>query len=415
MPLHGDFLFLSRAGDDPLFVLSVGGFHPRYVRPAGVRALARVQLDITPPGFPGLRSEAYFAITSNSVQLGAHLELCDEIAGCGVDGWFYFDALFIWDPVFSFSIHAGAGVAVQVLGETLMGINFDLLIEGPAPWHVHGSGSIDLFLFSASLDFDVTWGSAPPSLPPPPDLAPVLAAALADPGAWMAVPPQNDTSMVSLSAQATQGLQGGHLMHPLGQLTVRQRAVPLAIQISRYQNQPIPPQTWTIALGDLASGAPATLGATTTDEFPPGAFLNLSEDQKLSQPAFDRLVSGVELTGSKVLSPDMRPVDTDFETVLVPDIFLGVNTLFILSAAEFLLTIGDPHLIDSLWSPPDLTTVTVLPTQPLAVATTDTFQGRPLAAPVQGYAPTLQAAQAQFGSIGPAALVQVVEQWELTA
>ena len=231
----------------------------------------------------------------------------------------------------------------------------------------------------------------------------------------MAVPPQDDTSMVSLSAQATLGVQSGNLMHPLGQLTVRQRVVPLAIQISRYQNQPIPQQTWTIAAADLAAGSPATLGNTTTDEFPPGQFLDLSEDQKLSQPAFDRLTSGVELTPDKVLSPDMRSVDTDFETVLVPDISLGINKLFVFSAAERLLALTDPHLIDSLWNPPDLTTITVQPTQPLAVATTDTFQSRSLAAPVQGYAPTLQAAQAQFGSVGPAAQVQVVEQWELTA
>src|SRR5271165_2012404 len=415
MPLHGDMLFLSRGGDDPLFVLSVGGFHPRYVRPAGIPALARVQLDITPPGFPGLRSEAYFAITSNSVQFGAHLELCDEIAGCGVDGWFAFDALFLWDPVFSFSIQASAGVAVQVLGESLMGINFALLLEGPAPWHVHGTGSIDLFLFSASLDFDVSWGSAPPALPPPPDLGPVLAAALADPAAWITAPPQNDTSMVSLSQQATTGVEGGHLMHPLGQVTVRQRAVPLGIQISRYQNQPIPPQTWNIAAADLAENSPATLGTPTVDEFPPGQFLDLSEDEKLSKPAFDQMTSGIALTTGNVIAPDMRSVDTDFETVLVPDILLGINLLFVLAEAEYLLTVIDPHLLEALWSAPNLATVTVLPTQPLAVATTDTFQAQSLSAPVQGFTATFQAAQTQFGAVGPAASVQLVEQWELTA
>ena len=41
-------------------------------------------------------------------------------------GWFTFDVLFQWDPVFSFASHASAGIAVEVLGETLMGISFDL-------------------------------------------------------------------------------------------------------------------------------------------------------------------------------------------------------------------------------------------------------------------------------------------------
>ena len=136
MPLNGDMFFLLRGGDDADFVFSAGGFNPRYTPPQEVPAnLQRLQLAVTPPGVPGIRAEAYLAITTNSVQFGARLELSDEIAGCGVDGWFSFDALFKWDPVFSFSIDASAGVAVQVIGQTLMGVQFDLVLEGPAPWH----------------------------------------------------------------------------------------------------------------------------------------------------------------------------------------------------------------------------------------------------------------------------------------
>ena len=215
--LHGDLLFLLRTGDDAAFILSVGGFHPRYVPPPGVPRLHRIQLDILPPGFPGLRSETYFAVTSNTVQFGAHLQLCDEIAGCGVDGWFDFDALFQWDPVFFFSVNCSAGVAVQVLGETLMGISFALVVEGPAPWHIHGSGSIDLFLFSASLDFDVKWGPGPPALPPPPDLETVLAGALKNPAAWVGTQPRGDDAMVTLSRAASDATEGQQAVHPLGE------------------------------------------------------------------------------------------------------------------------------------------------------------------------------------------------------
>lgn len=363
-----------------------------------------------------MRAEVYFAVTTNSVQFGAHLELCDEIAGCGVDGWFNFDALFVWDPVFSFSIHASAGVAVQVFGETLMGVNIDLVLEGPTPWHVHGRGSIDLFLFSASLDFDAHWGSAPASLAPPPDLAPVLAAALANPGAWITAPSQDDTSTVTLSSQATASVQNGHRMHPLGRLTVRQRSVPFGIQISRYQNQPIPPQTWSIIAADLTDGSPAELDNPTFDEFPPGAFLNLSEDEKLVHPAFDSMISGVVLTPEGVISADMRSVDTDFETSLVPDFSLGVLELFVVLSAESLVSqVSLFSTTSTLWNPPNLEKVTVLPAQPVAIATTDTFQEKALSTAPVGYTATLQAATAQFGSIGQAASVQLVEKWELTA
>jgi hypothetical protein len=415
--LHGGLFFLMRGGDDPLFVLSVGGFHPRYARPQGVPALQRVQLALLPPGFPGLRSETYFAITSNSVQFGAHLQLCDEIAGCGVDGWFDFDALFVWDPTFAFVVHVSAGVAVQVIGETLMGVNFDLVLEGPAPWHIHGSGSVDLFLFSASLDFDVKWGSAPQALPPPPDLGVVFAAALADPNAWTAAPPANsDGAVVTLSAKASAALGGGHVVHPLGQLAVRQRAAPLGIEVSRYQNQPIAPQTWVMASAGLTADAPAVLHDPTLDAFPAGAFLNLSEDQKLSRPAFENFTSGAALTPVGVASGELRKVNTDFEVVLVPDITLGTLVpLNVLLALESLLAVGDPHLQEALWTAPGTQGVVVATAQPMGVATTDTFAAVAVASASDGFTATLQAAQNQFGAVGPAASVQVVEQWELAA
>ena len=414
--LDGDLLFLLRGGDDAAFVLSMGGFHPRYSPPAGVPHLKRLTLAITPPGLPGLRAEAYVAVTSNSVQFGAHLELCAEIAGCGVEGWFDFDALFEWDPVFLFSVSCSAGVAVQVLGETLMGISFSLVLEGPAPWHVHGTGSVDLFLFSASLDFDASWGSAPAALPPPLDLGPVLSAAFAEPAAWIGTPPSDDHAMVTLSDAANALIGGGQSVHPLGGITVRQRAVPFAIQISRYQNQPIPAQTWTIASASLTT-TPVALGDPTQDEFPPGEFLNLTEDEKLSRPAFERFTSGAALTAGAVISSDLRQVDTDFEVVLIPDISLGVRidqTSALLNAEAF-LTVNDVHSVPNLWNPQNVQTVVVLPEQPVALASTATMQVQALSGAPGGFTATLQAAQAQFGAVGAGATVQIVEQWEVAA
>lgn len=417
IPLSGDLLFLLRTGDDAAFVLSMGGFHPRYTPPAGVPRLHRLSIDLAPPDFPGLRSETYVAVTSNSVQFGAHLELCDEIAGCGVDGWFDFDALFQWDPVFLFSVHCSAGIAVQVLGETLMGVSFDLTIEGPQPWHVHGSGSISLFLFSASLDFDAHWGPAPTKLPAAPDIGSVLADALAKPAAWIGVPPADDHAMVTLSDAANALIGAGKSVHPLGAVTVRQRAIPFAIQISLYQNEPIPPQTWTIANAQLTATLPVTVGDPTTDEFPPGEFFQMSDDQKLSRPAFEVFPSGAALTTAGVVASDLRSVDTDFEVVLIPDISLGVprDQAFINLPAETFLAVGNIHGLAALWSPPNLSPVVVLAQQPVAIASTANMQAQTLHTAAQGYTAMLQAAQAQYGEVGPAAAVQVVEQWEVTA
>ena len=411
MPLHGDLMFLLRGGDDAVFILSVGGFHPRYVRPAGIPALARIQIDMTPPELPGMRSSAYVAVTSNSIQFGCHLELCYEVAGCGVDGWFDFDALFLCDPTFSFAIHCSAGVAVQVMGESLMGITLDLVLEGPAPWHAHGTGKVELFLFSASLDFDVHWGSAATAVPPPPDLGPILTAAFADHTAWVGAPPVDDRAMVTLSSAASKLIAGGKLLHPLGRVVARQRAVPLEIRISRYQNRSIPPQTWKIA------AAQPQPGAATMDEFPAAPFLDLSDDDKLTRPAFESFPSGATLTPGDVIHSELRTVNTDFETVLIPEVNLGIPVVrhFVYFAAETSLATTDVHTSPGLWKPADTQPVVVLATQPVAAASTSTLVNQPLDGSPDGYTHTRQAAEAQFGSVGRTGQIQIVERWELVA
>jgi hypothetical protein len=232
---------------------------------------------------------------------------------------------------------------------------------------------------------------------------------LVDPSAWIGSPPADEKSMVTLSQEAAKLVSEGHTVHPLGQVAVRQRAIPLEIRISRYQNLPVPPQTWSI------SAANPGLGDAIEDEFPPASFLDLSEDEKLTRPAFERFSSGAALTPTGVSASDLRTVDTDFEVVLIPDIALGIplDTAFIHLAAESWLAVGDPHQNKGLWSPPDAGQVVVLPSQPVAAASTTTLQAQAVAGQPAGFTATLQAAQAQFGAVGSAAAVQIVEQWEL--
>jgi len=417
IPLRGDLLVVLRSGDDALFVLSAGGFHPRWLPPPGVpRGMHRIALALTPPGVPGLRAEAYVALTTNSVQFGANLELNDEIAGCGVNGHFNFDVLFVWDPTFAFAAHANAGVAVQVLGETLAGINFDLVVEGPAPWHVHGTGSIDLFLFSASLDFDAHWGSPPAQLPPPPDPGLLLANALADASAWVGVPPALQAGRVSLSDVANHAAQNGHVLHPLGGLVVRQRAVPLNISLTRVLNQPIEAQRWALSAPSLAPGVAAAAASAVQDEFPPAQFIDLSQDEKLSRPSFEPMDSGLALTSDAMLASDLRGLDTSYELFLMPDFTPSpaLQLSFVVGLEQWMQE-ADVHALNSLWTPPGTPVVSVLVQQPVAPADTQWVSAVALTQPAAGYTAVQQAAVAQFGAVGPAAAVQVVEAWELAA
>jgi len=408
MPLSGDVFFLLRGGPDPLFVFSAGGFHPRYVAPPGVPdGIQRLHLSMTPPGVPGLRAEAYLAVTTNTVQFGARLELCDEIAGCGVDGWFGFDTLFKWDPSFSFSIRTSAGVAVQVLGETLVGVNIDLLLEGPAPWHVQGTGSVRLFLFHASFDFEHTWGPSPAIAGDVPTPEAALIRALGVPSNWSGNPPPGDSSVVSLSASARNLISAGLTIHPLGSVTVRQGAVPFDIAISRFQQKLIdPPQTWSTGLAKEA---------LVQDWFPPGELLNLTEDEKLQWPAFDLWNSGAHLKASGAVHPELRTWDTGYETQLMQDSSVLITGGSLFAAAEQLLVVARLVERPDLFDPPGLQVVVVQPAQPVTVATTDTLAHRPEDVPQIGYTQIVQAALKEFSfpALGHAAKHQIVESWEV--
>jgi hypothetical protein len=122
------------------------------------------------------------------------------------------------------------------------------------------------------------------------------------------------------------------------------------------------------------------------------------------------------LAAGRVSAGPLRNVDTDFEVVLIPDESVGVssNTPLLGAAAEAWLTIRDLHRHPHLWGVRSADAVTVLAEQPIALATTDTLRAQPLAAAaVVGFTATVQAAQRQFGTVGPTADVQVVERWEL--
>ncbi|WP_431047034.1 DUF6603 domain-containing protein [Streptomyces sp. P1-3] len=374
IPLNGDVLVLSRGGRDATFVLSAGGFHPAFPIPRGVPALRRLNMNLSPVPWIQLRCEAYFAVTSNTVQFGAQLFLVAEIAGCGLRGQFALDVLIHLAPVLRFSAAMRGSLAVRVLGETLLGISFSLTLEGPAPWHAVGRGSIDLFLFEASFDFDETWGSPPPPvLAPPRDLEQELRAAFGQQSAWTVLPPGEDRSPVRLSPDANRLLAGGGRVHPHGRLVARQRVLPFGVDIQRFGHTPVEPaQRWDIAAAKL--GEDDARGEVTVDAFAPGQFLALDEDQQLGSPAFEKYRSGIEFISDTGVPDDSAFITATlaWETRVVD----GGRLKFIRRAAR-LLDLVDAELVATAgsvrsahWWPTPEELMVVAERPPLAVMST---------------------------------------------
>ena len=201
--------------------------------------------------------------------------------------------MFQFDP-FQFIADLVAGVALRYEGRILMAVHLDAALSGPAPWHVRGSASFQFLLFKVSVAFDASFGPKPPpaELPKAANVLDMLAEALADPGNWSGELAPNARPLVSLRP-APKGAQT-LLVHPLARPTVRQRVAPLGQTIEKFGNRRLEagPRAYTVAA--VAEDGHAPLSTTAVgDMFALGQFREMSDDEKLSRPSFERFDSGL--------------------------------------------------------------------------------------------------------------------------
>jgi hypothetical protein len=293
--IGGDILILVRYKDDPVFVFSAGGFNKRYQVPAGVPPLRRLSVDISGSDNPRLRLEAYLALTSNSFQFGARLELHADAGPLAVDGYLGFDALVQWDPKFYFIIEISAGISLSFEGATLLGVSLDFTLAGPAPWDAAGDATITLLFWDVHGHFHVSWGSDDATPPPPAvEIVGQVAQALQTPGSWEGRLPLDADAIVTLIDRT----RGGIIVHPLGALTLRQRIVPLGVKLDRLGHAPLT-NARRAELGTPTFGpahVPAKQTSAVTDKFAAAQFLNISDDEKISRPAFEDFQSGMQIS-----------------------------------------------------------------------------------------------------------------------
>lgn len=292
--ITGDMALRANFGSRPAFVLAVGGFHPRFSPPEGFPALDRVAISLAAGNNPRLRLDAYLALTTNTVQFGAHLDLYVGFAGFSIEGYLGFDTLIQFAP-FGLVVDVRAGVAVKFGGVSLLAIALELTLSGPSPWRARGKATFTIVLFKVSASFDLRFGRAEsPALPPPTDVLPMLLAALADDGNWAAPLPPGTHPVVSLRQQGA--TRTSLFVHPLGIVQVRQRVVPLEREIARFGNSDVDgARTFVISVVD-AGHLPSSWESgieLESDMFAPSQFYAMTDDEKLTAPAFELMPSGI--------------------------------------------------------------------------------------------------------------------------
>ena len=316
--LAGDMALRARWRGEPAFALAIGGFHPSFAPPAGFPVLRRITLSLSSSDNPRLRLEAYLAVTSNTLQLGGRVDLHAEASGFAVDGMLSFDALIQFSP-FEFRVDFGAAVAVSAGGRVLLSIALDVHLTGPAPWHVWGKGSFEVLCFGVEVSFDARTGaSAAPTPIEPVNVADLLADALRDAANWACLPPGSRTVIALRTPPGTPGV----VAHPIGDLAVRQRVVPLGVAIETFGAAAVEgPNRFSI---DGVSRGGVVVDDDDLDllhdYFAPAPFFKLTQAQQLSAPSFQTMESGRRLRFDGYDVDDLAAAEAatlDYELILV--------------------------------------------------------------------------------------------------
>ncbi len=308
--LTGDMALRINWGDTPMFVLSVGGFHPAFKdAPPDLQNMTRLTLALLSGDNPRLTIACYFAVTSNTVQFGARAELYAAACGFSLYGFIGFDVLFQFTP-FRFIADLDAGLALRRGSTNIMSLRLHGQLAGPTPWDVQGKASFSILFFDVTIRFHETWGDDPDQLPREKvDVRALLIAQLDDDRNWRATIPDNNHLHVTVKQIKNAG--SAVIIHPFGTLAFSESAVPLDYTIDKIGEQ-VPQDDTRFTLTGVHSG-PTSLDTTPVqDRFAVAQFTEMSDSEKLSRPSFEMLDSGIQLTGTANLAttpPVSRDVD----------------------------------------------------------------------------------------------------------
>ena len=312
LPLSGMLFLRAEFGEKPTFILSAGGFHPNFKDlPADIpspidRLEIKFNIDIVE-----IRAQKYFAVTAASVQTGASIEVNASVGPVDISGWLGYDAIFYFKPRFFFEVDIRAGVLVKYRGHRLGGITLKLHLEGPGKWRARGSVTFSIFWWDIEKGFDVSWGKDPEIEQIKTNVSLLMEKALADKANWRAQLPQGGESVVTLQIAAD---ETAVLAHPLGQLQVSQRVAPLDLELQRFGNTEVEGAS-KFSVTDLTVSGHQFTSDPALEFFARSHFVNMSDEEKLTSPSFEKFSSGVTVGSDDFSAPDeVIDADLEFET-----------------------------------------------------------------------------------------------------
>jgi hypothetical protein len=315
--VQGAFAFRLIGGDSPSFALAIGGFNEDYQPPPNFPTLERLTVPID-TDVVHITLEGYLAITSNTFQIGAAVHVYAEASKFNIVGDVGFDVLFTFSP-FSFIADFSGKVALNWGDTELASIQLEAKINGPAPWHAWGEACLVIKWWpDICVPFDTgDFGSDRQIELPVQDPWPQLRAAIESVENWSSSRPKGAYRRATMTAAS----DSTNLLDPTGGLVFRQPVVPLGRRITRFgQTQP-PGGADRFTVAEVVASGKRAQWSSVEDFFAPALFEELSDDEKLSRPSFERMAAGFAMADDAVNHGAGIGTIVDYETKIVDSAF----------------------------------------------------------------------------------------------
>jgi hypothetical protein len=331
--LTGGFAFVLDWGADPKFLLSVGGYHPRYQKPARFPDIPRLSALIKKGDGIRLTCAYYQAITSNSYQIGFSADLAIKKGNAIATGFLGLHALLQFDPLY-FEVDVKISVQIAYRGRTFAGVDLEFLLSGPKPWRAKGYARIKILFFSLKVRFNESWGgeqeTAPATLPPAKILAD-LKRQLSQENNWTGRLLPSFSRAEALRSLEDTEKQGRIFVHPGGFLELRQTLIPLNRSIQKLGNSKVTNQpVYRIASYSFGDGpaVPVDPQKALREFFGRGQYEDLSDEEKIAAADFEMMAAGIRLGAGQAfdIPTDIQSTGNDFEDIILGEEIAAVST-----------------------------------------------------------------------------------------
>jgi hypothetical protein len=297
--LTGQFAFRAAFGDKPTFLLSAGGFHPRFVDiPPDIPApFMRIGAGFS-IGIVGVSVKGYFAVTAATVQTGYEIKAWGDVGVASFDAGLGFDAICYLQPKFYFEVDFRAWAHAQAFGIGF-GVSLEGLLKGPGRWRIRGVGTVDLGFFgSVTVEFDESWGEDTDTPAVTVNAFQLLLEEARSRDNWNVALPAGGEALITVRRREG---EKESVAHPLAALVFTQRKLPLRRRLDKVGEARVDGAN-TLDIGGLTfNGAPVAGIARTTqrEHFAASQFFRMSDDDKLGHPSFEVMDAGEKLSADE--------------------------------------------------------------------------------------------------------------------